>query len=555
MSVTGNILRVGRRQWGWMVAGVLLGMIVISANALLMALSGWFIASMAVSGLTGTAFDYFAPSAAIRALALVRTVGRYGERLVTHEASFRFLADVRVWLFRRLEPLSPAGLERSAGGDVAGRLRADVDSLENLYLRVMSPLVIGGSFILLAVAFAAFRNMASGLVLCGALVLAGLALPLLGRRLSEEPGRTAISLAGELRATVTEGLQGAEELILLGATERHGKLAQDLSRRLVAEQQRLGRINALTMAGSTACAGLGMAGVLAVACPAVVAGALTGPDLVMLLLFSGASFEAASTLPGALQTIPGVAEALRRIGQLADAPPPVPDPPLPGEPLPMVTDLVFRDVGCSHGNGLPALFGFNLRIPAGKRVTLAGPSGVGKSTLVEILLRFRDYDGSITVGGTELRSLTSDNVRRLFSALPQHPHLFNTTIRDNILLARPDASGEDLMRVVSDSGLAPWVDGLPLGLDTTVGEGASTVSGGELRRIALARTLLKDAPILLLDEPTEGLDAAMEQIVMSRLTERVRGKTVLMVSHRPACLALADQIVWLSEYTGGGAHG
>jgi ATP-binding cassette subfamily C protein CydC len=174
---------------------------------------------------------------------------------------------------------------------------------------------------------------------------------------------------------------------------------------------------------------------------------------------------------------------------------------------------------------------------------------------VEILLRFRDYDGSITVGGTELRSLTGDNVRRLFSALPQQPHLFNTTIRENILLARPDASGEDLMRVVSDSGLAPWVDGLPLGLDTTVGEGASTVSGGELRRIALARTLLKDAPILLLDEPTEGLDAAMEQIVMSRLTERVRGKTVLMVSHRPACLALADQIVRLSEHTGGGAHG
>jgi ATP-binding cassette subfamily C protein CydC len=311
----------------------------------------------------------------------------------------------------------------------------------------------------------------------------------------------------------------------------------------------------MTMAGSTACAGLGMAGVLAVACPAVTVGALTGPDLVMLLLFSGASFEAAGTLPGALQAIPGVAEALRRIGQLADAPPPVPDPTLPGEPLPMATDLVFREVGCSHANGLSALRGFNLRIPAGKCVALAGPSGSGKSTLVEVLLRFRDYDGSITVGGTELRSLTGENVRRLFSALPQQPHLFNTTIRENILLARPDAPGKDLSKAVSDSGLAPWVAGLPLGLDTTVGEGASTVSGGELRRIALARALLKDAPILLLDEPTEGLDAAMEQSVVARLKERVRGRTVLMVSHRPACLALADQVVRLSELPEGGAHG
>jgi ATP-binding cassette subfamily C protein CydC len=555
MSVAGDILRVGRRQWGWMAAGVMLGMIVISANALLMALSGWFIASMAVSGLTGAAFDYLAPSAAIRALALVRTVGRYGERLVTHEAAFRFLADVRVWLFRRLEPLAPAGLERSAGGDVAGRLRADVDSLESLYLRVMGPLVVGCSIILLSVAFVAFWNIPSALVLFSVLLLAGLALPLLGRRLSAEPGRTATRIAGELRATVTEGLQGAEELILLGATERHGKLAEDLSRRLVAEQQRMGRINAVTMAGSTACAGLGMAGVLAVACPAVTAGALTGPDLVMLLLFSGASFEAAGTLPGALQAIPGVAEALRRIGQLANAPPPVPDPTLPGEPLPMATDLVFRNVSCSHTNGLSALRGFNLRIPAGKCVALAGPSGSGKSTLVEVLLRFRDYDGSITVGGTELRSLTGENVRRLFSALPQQPHLFNTTIRENILLARPDAPGKDLSKAVSDSGLAPWVARLPQGLDTTVGEGASTVSGGELRRIALARALLKDAPILLLDEPTEGLDAAMEQSVVARLKERVRGRTVLMVSHRPACLALADQVVRLSELPEGGAHG
>ncbi|NVN88962.1 MAG: thiol reductant ABC exporter subunit CydC [Desulfuromonadales bacterium] len=555
MSGVSAILRVGRRQWGWMAAGIVLGMIVISANALLMALAGWFIASMAVSGLNGGAFDYFVPSAVIRALALVRTIGRYGERLVTHEGAFRFLADLRSWLFRRLVPLAPAGLERYAGGDVVGRLRGDVDSLESLYLRVIAPLAVGSCSILLAVAFVAFWNLPSSLVLCGVLLMAGLALPLLGRRLSVEPGHAVVRLTGELRTAVTEGLQGVEELILLGATELHGKQVCTLSRRLVEEQQRLGRINAVTMSVSAVCAGLGMAGVLAAACPAVNAGALTGPELVMLLLFSAASFEAASMLPHALQTIPAVGEALRRICQLTDALPPVPDPPLPGEPLPSASDIVFRDVCCSYVDGLPVLQNFNLRIPAGSRAVLVGPSGSGKSTIVEILLRFRDYSGSITVGGTELRKLAGDDVRRLFSVLPQQPHLFNTSIRENILLARPNASEEELQTVLFESGLAPWVTGLPMGLDTAVGEGACSVSGGEARRIALARALLKDAPVLLLDEPTEGLDASMEQEVVTRLAKRIRGKTALIISHRPACTALADQVIRLSESTGGVSHG
>jgi len=548
------ILRVGRRQWGWMAAGVMLGTVVIAANALLMALSGWFIASMAVSGMTGVAFNYFFPSAAIRALALVRTVGRYGERLVTHEAAFRFLADVRVWFFRRLEPLAPAGLEQYAGGDVAGRLRADVDSLESLYLRIIVPLVAGGSSIILAVLFVAFWSRSSSLVLCGVLLMAGFGLPLLGRRLAAGPGRASTALAGELRTAVTEGLQGMEELVLLGAIDRQAGIVEDLSCRLVAEQQCLGRINGLTLAGATACAGLGMAGVLAVAGLSVAAGSLTGPVLVMLLLFTGAAFEAAGTLPGALQAIPSVKEALRRIRQLADTPSPVPDPAVPEKRLPAATDVVFRDVYCSYTDGQPVLHGFSLHVPAGGRVALIGPSGIGKSTIIEVLLRFRNYGGSITVGGTELHTLAGDEARRMFSVLPQQPHLFNSTIRGNILLARPDASEEELNRVLVDSGLARWVAGLPLELDTAVGEGSSTVSGGEARRIALARALLKDAPILLLDEPTEGLDAATEQEVVTRLMECTRDKTVLIISHRPACLTLADHVVRLPEIWGRVTH-
>jgi ATP-binding cassette subfamily C protein CydC len=243
---------------------------------------------------------------------------------------------------------------------------------------------------------------------------------------------------------------------------------------------------------------------------------------------------------------PPVAESLRRIFQLTGAPPPVAEPLRP-EPLPAQTEIVFRDVSCTPAAGPPLLRGFSLHVPAGTRVALLGPSGSGKSTVMALLLRFRDYGGSITLGGTELRCLASDQARRLFSALPQQPHLFNATIGENILLARPEASQEELWLALADSGLSRWVEGLPQGLDTPVGEGGCKISGGEARRIALARALLKDAPLLLLDEPTEGLDVETEREMVARLAERTRGKTVLLATHRPACLAMADRVVRLPD--------
>lgn len=537
------MLRIAGRQWRWMTAGIILGIAVIAANALLMALSGWFITSMAVSGALGIPFNYGLPAVGIRVLAILRTVGRYAERLVTHEAAFRVLADLRVWLFRRLEPLAPAGLERYAGGDVAGRLRADVDALESLFLRIIAPLAVGAASICVMVVFTAIWSGSAALALLLFLLMAGLALPLLAGRLAREPGRRSISLAGELRSSVTEGLQGAEELILLGALDRQADQVNALSCRLVAEQQRLGRIGGLTLAGSVACGGLGVASVLAAGSLSLANGLLSGPVVVMLLLFAAAAFEAAATLPGALQQVPAAIEATRRIRELADAPLPVAEPVLPAAPIPLSSGIIFRDVNFSYSPQLPVLRGFNLTVPAGGRVALIGPSGIGKSSIVELLLRFRDYHGSITVGGTEIRDLAADDLRRLIAALPQRPHLFNSTIRENILLGNPDASDELLQQALADAGLTAWVAGLPLGLDTAVGEGGSALSGGEARRVALARALLKDAPILLLDEPTEGLDAATEQDVVARLTERTRGKTVLIITHRPACLVLAERVV------------
>lgn len=539
-----GILRVAGSQWPWMAAGILLGVVVMAVNAALMALSGWFIASMAVAGVTAVPFNYFFPAAAIRALAIVRTVGRYAERLVTHEAAFRILARLRVWLFRRLEPLAPAGLERYAGGDVAGRLRADVDALESLYLRIVAPLVTGGAAMVLAVLFAARWSVTAALALLLFLALAGVALPLWARRLAREPGRRSTELAGELRTAVTEGLQGAEELILLGAAERQAARVDALSTRLVAEQERLGALGGLTLAGGVACGGLGVAAVLYAGSFPVAEGLISGPALVMLILFAAAAFEAAGGMPAALQLVPAAREAVRRIRELADAPVPVPDPPLP-EPLPAGTGIVFRDVSSAYDPALPVLNRFNLEIRPGERVALAGPSGSGKSTVAEILLRFRGYKGSVTVGGVEISRLAADDLRGMMAVVPQRPHLFNGTIRENILVGNSGGGEAEVRRALEDAGLAAWVDALPLGLDTPMGEGGSAVSGGEARRIALARALVKDAPILVLDEPTEGLDAATEREVVARLAARTVGKTVLVITHRPACLALAERVVRL----------
>lgn len=547
MTALLTVLRICRGHWRWLTGGILLGLLVIAANIFLMALSGWFIASMAVAGASGLAFNYQLPAAAIRALAIVRTLGRYAERLVTHEAALRVLADLRVWFFRRLTPLAPAGLENYGTGDLTGRLRADVDALENLYLRIIAPLVTGILSIVCGVAIAATWSGSVAGMLLAALAVAGLLLPLLVRRLAKRPGETAAALSGDLRTALTESIDGCEELLILGAADRQTEQLTRLSARLVAAQQQLARIGAMGQAGSIACSGIALAAVLALAGSQVADGSMAGPVLVMLLLFSGTLFEASALLPAALHAAPATVASLQRILQVTSTPPPLAEPAEPRScpvaPLP----ISLHDARCIYLPEHAARQSFTLAIAAGERVALVGASGAGKSTIIELLLRFRPYTGRIFIGDAELRDIADDSVRQLVAALPQTPHLFNATIRENILLARPEASADELAATVADAGLADWIAELPEGLATQVGEQGHLVSGGEARRIALARTLLSNAPIVLLDEPTEGLDTALERHVVARLAQRLAGKTVLVATHRRACLALADRVITMEE--------
>lgn len=523
-----------------MLGGIMLSVGVIGANTLLMALSGWFITSMAVAGAAKVSFNFFFASATIRALAILRTVGRYAERLVTHEAAFRILAELRVWLFRRLIPLAPAGLEKYASGDLAGRMRADIDSLESIYLRIMAPIATGAAGILLAVAFTSIWSNSAAIILFAMLTAAGFLLPILSRRAATRPGQASAQLAGELRSQVTQGLQGAEELLLLGATEHHARRVEALSEAQLGQQVRLAGIGGLTSASLVFISGITLALLCLALIPEVRQHQTTGPQMAMLLLFAAAAFEATTPMALSLQLVPAAAEAVRRIRELADAPVPMPEPETPA--IPEGAAISLNAVTMGYDSGRTVLENLTISISPGERIALAGQSGSGKSSLLELLLRFRPYSGSVTVGGAELREIPPDRLASIISAVPQQPHLFNSSISENILLGR-QCSEERLNKILADCCLDGWIATLPMGLETPVGEAGREVSGGEAKRIALARALVVDTPVILLDEPTEGLDATTEEAVVNNLKERLKGRTLIVASHRPACLGLGERRV------------
>ena len=543
-----RLLRLFRPYAWWIAAGIGLNITVILANVGLLALSGWFIAAMALSGLGVATVEVFTPAAAIRGLAVLRTGGRYTERLVTHEATLRLLAELRSWFFERLEPLAPARLQYHRGGDLLSRIRADIDSLDNVYLRVLAPTAAAAISAVAMVGFTALFSGTLALVEAAGLLGAGVALPLLAQRLGRDPGRRAVAIRAALRAAISDGVRGQGELLVDGAVGRQDAAVAGLSCSLVAQQRRQARIGGVSAALSGIAAQLTMWGALVIATPLVAAGTLPGPDLAMLALFALASFEAVGPLPLAFQTLGETLAAARRIFALVDAAPAVADPERPVAP-PRRFDLRVQDLRMRYAAGAPwALDGLTLHVPQGGSLGILGASGSGKTSLLNVLLRFWDFQGgSVDIGGVPLRAMSGDTVRGLCAVVAQHTHLFNASVRDNLLLARPAASEAELHAALRRADLYDEVAALPHGLDTLVGEAGARLSGGQARRLAIARALLKDAPILVLDEPTEGLDAGSEAVVLKALEILMRGRTTLLVTHRSQALRIVDETAYFAH--------
>lgn len=543
-----RLLFLLRGSWRWQAAGVLLGIIVILTNVGLLALSGWFITAMGLAGLGLLRIEYFLPAASIRALAIIRTVGRYLERLVTHEATFRLLSELRVWFYTHLEPLAPARLQYHRAGDLLSRIRADIDSLDNFYLRVLAPSVTALVCVILVVLFLARLSVGVALVDLAGLLLVGIVLPMLAFRAGRRPGREAVALRGQLRAEIADTVRGFEELRVFGALDRQIARHDAAYAALTKTQRQEARIEAA--AGGTALFLIQgtMLAALIIAIPLSIRTVLPGPDVAMIALLVLASFDTVSGLPGAYRALGETLAAARRIFQIVDTRPAVTDPAREAA-APTRFDIAFRHVFMRYGAREHwALEDVSLTIHAGGALGIMGRTGSGKTSLANLLLRFWDFQGGeILLGGVSIRDLSGEAMRGFCAVVAQQTHLFNTTIRENLRLAKPTATEAEMRAALRDAGILDEVAAMPKGLETMVGETGTRLSGGQARRIALARAFLKNAPILILDEPTEGLDALSERIVIEAMARLMKGRTTLLITHRPQALRSFDRVLWLDR--------
>ena len=522
----------------WIVLGLFCSLAASLSGIALLAVSGWFLSSMALAGVAGATMNYFTPSAIIRGLALVRISGRYAERLINHDVTLRALAGLRLWLYDRLWPLSPGQTAMLGHSQLFSRMRADIDRLEHVYLAVFMPAVmalIGFPLILWVTAgYLGAAALATGLMA----LLAGVVLPLWAQRRSRTTGEALVSAEAGLRQQVGDIILGAAELELYGQSATAAARVQALSRQ---QEDRKARLDSVQSAGSGLvpwAAATATAWTLWLGGAALGVGHLAGPDVAMLCLLAMGGFELIGPLPEAMSQLVASLAAARRVFELADQSPRIPAASGATPAVPARPSIRFEHVAMQYGDQSPAvLTDFDLELPAGRRMALLGPSGAGKSSVLQALLRFEPIQqGRIVIDGLDLATLDPEAWRSRVAVVEQRTHIFNASLRDNLLIARPGATAAQLQAALEGAQLQGFVAGLPEGLETWLGEGGALISGGEGRRVAIARALLADRPVLLLDEPTEGLDPATAQSLLGALATLTRGRTVLLISHQLAGL-------------------
>lgn len=514
----------------------------------LLAVSGHFIASMALVGAGGVAINYYTPAALVRLLAILRTGGRYAERVCGHDATLSILARLRGWLFARLIPLAPAALAQQRGAQLLSRLRADIDTLEQAYLGLLLPSVVAACSALGVLIVAACWSVWFALALLPCLLLAGAWLPWrLQTRHADDIAQIDRD-AEALRAAWADALAGRAELLMWGAEAAFDAQMETLITQREAARARAQRGLARADAALLACSGIALGMALLIGTLAMQQRHLDGPGLAMLAMLAMAAFEPLLPLPLAWSRLAAIKAAALRVFKLADRVPAVLDPAQPMA-LPQGHDLHLREVWMRHAQHAEwALRGVNLELTAGTRLALVGASGAGKSSLVQLLGRLYPYQGSAMLGGVALDQLSADDVRARIAIVEQAPYLFDASLRDNLRIAAPQADDAELRRVMAIAQLDGFLRELPNGLDTWVGANGVTLSGGEARRLAIARALLLDAPLLVLDEPSEGLDALTTAALYQALAMATQDRSVLLITHRLGGIAaLVDEVAVMEQ--------
>ncbi|HEU0294819.1 MAG TPA: thiol reductant ABC exporter subunit CydD [Anaerolineales bacterium] len=533
-------------SWNWVALSILLSTLTIGSSVALIGTSAWLISTAA---LHPSIAELGVSVVGVRFFGISRGLFRYLERLVSHNVTFRLLARLRVWFYEKLEPLAPARLMEYKSGDLLARVIGDVETLENFYVRVVSPaltaIIIGIS---VSIFFASFYPPVA-LALLGFFLTLGWILPLLAKIVSRVPGQRLITQRANIQTQLVDGIQGLADLLAFGRGADRARQIALAGKSYGSTQKEMARISGTHSALGTLLTNLGLWFVLFLVIPQVTAGSINGVMLGTFALMTFASFEAVNPLPLAAQMWNSSHEAARRLFEVVDAEPAVSDPVTSEHSGITDHELRITDLTFTYPNqSTPALQNVIFTVPAGKSVAIVGPSGAGKSTIANLLFRFWDYDlGEICLGGESLKSLNQDEVRKRCALISQTSYFFNTTIRENLRLARRSVSQEEMEAAARAAHIHEFVMNLPKGYDTFIGEQGVRLSGGERQRLAIARAILKDVPILICDEPTANLDPLTERQVLATLFDVMKRKTAILITHRLIGLENVDTILVMDD--------
>ncbi len=544
-------LALFRRQWLMMLTGLILTFITLLTGIGLLSLSGWFLSATAIAGLsvaTAQMFNFFTPAGGVRFFSIARTASRYGERLATHEATFKLLTQLRIWAWKKLLPLSAANLQGLRRGDLLNRLVADIDTLDHLYLRLLTPLVASLLMIAGLFVFLAWFDLNLALSLCSILLLAWCVLPVVFYALGKTPGRALIDAKQQYRVMLLDVIQGQAELSLFAANTRYLAKLEQAQARLFSQQTAMANITGLSQAMLILVNGTAVVVMLYLASQGVGDATPPGPLMALMVFATMASLEMMMPIAGAFQHLSSTLLAAQRVTDIAEQTPAISFD--SHSPLKANSGaLTLHNVHFAYQPHTPILQGLSLTLNAGQKVAILGPTGCGKSSLLGLVTReWSAQQGDITLDGQPLCDYSEAELRASMTVVSQRIYLFAGTLRENLTLALPYQQGEPkkahderFISVLQQVGLGALLQG-DKPLDMWIGEGGRQLSGGEQRRIGVARALLRDAPLLLLDEPTEGLDKRTEREILSLLLNFAENKTLLMISHRSTALDKMDAV-------------
>lgn len=540
-------LKLYKKHWFGLSLGMLLAFLTVAASIGLLTLSGWFLSAAAVAGLTiaRETFNYMLPGAFVRGFAMGRTAGRWGERVVSHNATFKLLTDLRTFFFAKLAPLIPGRVSNLRDADLLNRLVADIDAMDHVYLRLISPMVVGTLGILGLTALVSWFDLQLGLILGAVLLALLLTWPIVFYKLGKNNGQDLTYNRAQLRIATLDWLQGYSELTLFGAEKRYRNMIFNAQQQLLKNQFFNAHFSGLAQALLLLANGWTLVLMLWVAADGV-GGNSPDPMVALVAFATMASVELLMPIAGAFQHLGQTLTSARRLNEITLAEPEVTFP-----QQDVVHDTHFaidyQSVSfCYPETNAQVLKQIDLHIPAQHRVAIVGQTGSGKSTLIQLLNRYWDVDqGQIQIAGKPLHQWSESQLRQAISVVSQRVDILNGTLRDNLLMASPQAQDLTLVEVLTKVGLEKLAD--DDGLDAWLGDGGRQLSGGEKRRIGIARALLHNAPILLLDEPTEGLDKQTEQQIMALFEQHFVGKTVIFITHRLVNLDKMDTICLLEQ--------